>query len=167
MKTKSNTAPAAPQSLADVEALIKQSNDLRAQAEAARDQIKVQTAAKITTEVTDLRVRIAKHLGVPEFSLGELLPVVSALNKGIPLFAEQAKNGSTGALTPEKSQQIKDAMFKRAAALRAGTPAESISAICDRIGTTAATCSSRKPTKAEYEAMPGNQDVEHAYQAAA
>lgn len=128
-----------------------------------REAAKQEAATQVTEQVKGLLAKVSKILG-REINLGELVGIVSAVAKDKPLFASVA-NGSTGALTPEKSQQIKDAMHARAAALRAGMPAESISAICARLGTTAQTCHSRKPTKAEYEAMPGTVDAESAYQA--
>ncbi len=167
MKANKSGALAAPSTLADVDALLKQADAIRAQAEAARDGIKAKNEADIKTEVESLRTRVSKILG-RDVNAGELLPIVSATLKGTPLFRPSGNPGNTAQLTDAKRDEVRAALKARAAALKMGQPAKPISVIARELGVTDQTAANYKPSKADVDAMPGEHEVPaNAYASAA
>ncbi len=161
-KIKSAT-PVAPSTLGAVEALRQQIAALTEQANAAETAVKVKTEADVKAEITASMGRIGKILG-REINLGELLPIVSSVVKGSPLFATSKAPGDRTQLSTEEKAALTADMKARAMNLRAGQPADPISQIAAKHGVNVNTAANYKPTHAEYLAFPGTEDVPSAYE---
>ncbi len=162
IKTKSGVALVLT-SLAAIEAARIQAAALNDQINAAELNLKAETETKVKAEVEGLLPRIGKILG-KDINLGELLPIVSAVVKGNPLFASKGSSGDKTQLNDVERAALRADMHARAAALKAGTPAMPISQIASKHNVNPNTAANYKPSKAEVDAMPGTAEVpESAY----